>query len=317
MSQYYDTDALIESIKRRINIPASQITFENSDLLAFANEEMSLSVVPAIMSLHEDYLLFSEDVACSATAVYNIPYRAVGNKLYDLQYIDENDNVYEMTRTTEGDVPNYQGGAGANQAYAYYIKNNKVIPLPSTESLTTGSLRFIYFIKPAELVDMDRVGIISGINRTTGEIVVSNSTVPSHFSVNIQYDLYRVKSPHSVLAIDLTAIAVNSTTKTITLDPDDIPSDLAVGDHISMATESGIPQIPSDLHVLLAQKVAERVLEAQGDVEGLQAAKMKSAEMENRASNIIDNRVDESPIKLVNRNGVLRQGLKKLRGRRG
>lgn len=309
MSQYYDTDGLIDSIKRRINIPASQITFDDDDLLAFANEELALSVVPAIMSLHEDYLLFSEDVVFDGDdSVYSIPYRAVGNKLYDLQFVDSNGNALEMSRTTEGDAPMYNGTNVGSPLFAYYVKNNKIITLPA-ESSASGYLRFIYFIRPAELVSMDRIGVITDINTTTGEVVVSS--MPSHFTTNITFDLYKVKSPHSIIAIDLTAATVNSSTNTIELDPDDLPQDLAVGDHITMSTEAGIPQIPSDLHVLLAQKVAERVLEAQGDVEGLQIAKMKSAEMENRAGNIIDNRVDESPIKLVNRRGVLRTGLRR------
>ncbi len=100
--------------------------------------------------------------------------------------------------------------------------------------------------------------------------------------------------------------------------PSDIPSFLAVGDHVALAEQCSIPQIPSDLHVFLAQKTAERILESQGDAQGLALAQQKSKEMEFRAGTIIDNRVDESPPKLVNRHGVLRSGLiQRLYRRRG
>jgi hypothetical protein len=104
----------------------------------------------------------------------------------------------------------------------------------------------------------------------------------------------------------------------VTETPSEIPFFLAVGDHVALAEQCCIPQIPSDLHVYLAQKTAERILESQGDAQGLALAQQKSKEMEFRAGTIIDNRVEESPPKLVNRHGILRAGLiSRLYRRRG
>lgn len=308
---FYSSEELISSVKRRITIPTNQNTYTDEEILAFADEELGLAIVPAIMSLHEDYLLFSQDVPMvNDQTEYMIPYRAVGNKLYDLQYADSegpNASVIEMSRTTLGDEPNHNGSYTSSYGYSYAISNNKVKLLTSTGGIANGFLRFIYYIRPSKLVFTEQVGVITNINSITGEITVSS--LPTDFGTDVLYDFYKAKSPHSILSIDISAISVNVPGKTITIDPEDIPLFLEVGDHIAKSQQCAIPQIPSDLHVFLAQKTAERILEAQGDLEGLRLAQVKSAEMEIRAGTIIDNRVEESPLKVLNRRGILRSGL--------
>lgn len=267
------------------------------------------------MSLHEDYLLYDTDVDLEANkSSYAIPSRAVGNKLRDVQYVDENDNVYEMTRIKVGDLPDYQGAYTQNHAYAFSIQNNRVKLTPPIQTDVSGALRMYFYLRPAELVEENRIGIITAINRTTGEVTISST--PSHFNTTIEYDFYKAGSPHRPVAIDLSATAVNSVTNSVTFTTTDIPDELEVGDHLAQAAESSIPQVPSDLHVVLAQYVAERILESQGDTEGLRNAKVKSREMEINAGHIIDNRVEDAPTKLVNRNGALRYGLRNKRYRR-
>jgi hypothetical protein len=88
--------------------------------------------------------------------------------------------------------------------------------------------------------------------------------------------------------------------------PSDIPERLSVGDWICLAGETVIPQIPSDLHVMLAQAVACRVLEAIGDSQGLQNAAAKLQEMEQKLFNVIDSRLESPGRKCIPLNGLLR-----------
>lgn len=439
MGIYYNSETLIDSVKRRINIPTNQNTFTDADILAFADEELALSVVPSIMTLHEDHLLY-EDVQplIVGQREYQIPYRAVGNKLYDLMYKDVNGNYLPMSQTTWSDEPNYNGAYTTNLVYAYYVRNNRIGLLPTFNGIDNGSLRFMYYIRPSSLVPSAQVAVISDIDLTSGTITFND--IPSTFNTNTLVDFYKFKSPHTILNIDVQPLTVNTTTNTMvfntgstqtvivnstvndatdggyfilfdgnqatgyyvwfdktgsTPDPDDnfdtigkiglrvnlvglvtanqlanaigavlpspafsyqinssaiiittggnggatmgsvpmgnsafnitntqlkgdIPTFLEIGDHVALAEQCCIPQIPSDLHVYLAQKTAERILESQGDIAGLQAAQGKSKEMEFRAGTIIDNRVEESPPKLVNRHGILRSGLiQRLYRRRG
>lgn len=438
MGIYYNSETLIDSVKRRINVPTNQNTFSDADILAFADEELGLSLVPAIMSLHEDHLLYEQITPLIAGQTeYQIPYRAVGNKLYDLQFKDLNGNFLPMSQTTWSDQPEYNGAYTTNLIYAYYVRNNRIGLLPTFNGINTGSLRFMYYIRPSSLVPSANVCVINNIDLVSGTITFN--LVPKGYSTNTKVDFYKFKSPHTILNIDVLPLAVSQTSNTMVFNtgsvtiqlilstvndatdggyflisdedqtdnyfvwfdktgstpqpnnfdtigriplyvnlvglttanqiataiaavlpspqfssvigpssltvttgenggatmgsvpmgnsafnitntaiPGDIPQFLEVGDHVAFAEQCCIPQIPSDLHVYLAQKTAERILEAQGDMAGLQAAQMKSKEMEFRAGTIIDNRVDESPPKLVNRHGILRSGLiQRLYRRRG
>ncbi len=308
MASYYTSDKLIASIKRRASIPSNQNTFETADFLAFADEEMSLGLVPAIQRMKEDYLLTTTDVALQSTVKrYAIPYRAVGNKLRDVVYKDTNGNIFEMTRIQKEDLPYYNGPVNPTHVYSFYIENNEIVLVPTNMSVPTGFLQISYYIRPNSLVLLEEVGVITNINTTTGEVTFSD--IPTAFSVNSLYDFIQVKSPHKTLSFDIPATAVNTTTNTITFNVADLPTNLAVGDHVALQCESAIPQIPSDLHPILAHRVAARCLEAMGDLENLQAANSKLAEFEQQLQSIIDDRVESAPKKITNRHSVLRTGL--------
>jgi hypothetical protein len=239
---------------------------------------------------------------------YNIPYRAIGNKLREVAFRDTNGNIFEMTRIGIGDLPFYNGPQTYGRVYVYYIANNQICLVPDSLAQSTGTTMLVsYYIRPNSLVLLKNVAPITAINRTTGEITVSN--IPTEFSTLLTFDFIKAKSPHRSLGIDKSMIGINSLTKILTFSLSDIPSDLDVGDHVCLATESAIPQIPSDLHAMLVQRVVRRCLEALGDTEGLSSSTMKLSELEKGTNTLIDNRVEDSCQKVVNRHAILRRGL--------
>lgn len=314
MAKSFTSSVLIESVKRRANIPLNQVTFKDADILAFANEEMSLGLVPSIMRVHEDYMLYSEETPLIAAKTnYAIPHRAIGNKLRDVKYKDTNGNLYEMTRVPVDNEEMYSGSASTSSIHAFTVKNNEIYLLPYITGAVTGSLVFYYYIRPNEMVDEDRCAIITSINTTTGEITIDD--MPEDFSLSLNYDLISAKSPYNHLSIELTATSINSTTNVIQFDPADLPYGLSVGDYVNIEQECIVPQVPYDLHVVLAHRVANRCLEAQGDTEGLANASKKLAEMEFNLNTLVDNRVEGSPQKVIAKYSPLRMGLNKRRYR--
>jgi hypothetical protein len=309
VSYYLTSDDLIASVKRRAMIPTTQNTFQNSDFLAFADEEMNLGMVPSITSAHEDYFLYTIEIPMATNQIlYEIPYRAIGNKIREVSLRDPNGNIFEMTRIGVGDLPFYNGPATYTRVYAYYLEGNNIHLVPEQITMQPNTLlRISFYMRPNSLVMLDAVGVISSIDRTTGMVQLSN--IPSTFNQNQLYDFIKVQSPHKTYNFDISPISVNSTSKTITFNVSDIPDQLTVGDHITLAEQSAIPQIPSDLHVVLAHRVAARCLEALGDSEGLQNANAKLADMEKKQMDLIYNRVEDATQKVVNRHGLLRRGL--------
>lgn len=296
------SDELLQSIRSRQQIPVSTKTFNDERLLAMADEEMSMSMVPTIVRLHENYLLYTEEVEVDTTkSRYIIPYRAMGNRLKDLAFQDTSGAIIELTKIEIDCLPDYSSGSfSANPVY--YILNNQIVFLSAP---TSGSLLFTYYLRPSSLVKLSKIAVITAIDFTTGEVAVSS--VPSTFTGSSLFDFYTVRSPHATYRFDITATGVDSDNNLLTFDPDDLSEFLAVGDHISLATQCAIPQIPSDLHSMLAQQVAVKYLEAAGDTEGLKNANASLAKMELNSGTLIDNRVESSPKKILNRKGFLRQ----------
>ena len=62
MSSYLNSTALIASIKQRAMVPESQVTFTQQDFLNFANEEMQIGLVPAILQFHEEFLVVETEI---------------------------------------------------------------------------------------------------------------------------------------------------------------------------------------------------------------------------------------------------------------
>ncbi len=306
MAKYYTTNTLIDSVKRRAMIPEGQQTFQEEDFLAFANEEMDLGIIPHVLSFHEEYFVYTELVTILPnTSRYAIPSRAVGNKLREISYQDSSGNLFEMTRIKVDDLPSYQNNVIQNSFTLFYVEGSDIVLVPEAGSNPSGYLRFSYYLRPNEIVSEDRVAIITNINTVTGEISVDS--IPDNIIVSETLDLIQTKSPHKTLALDITSLSVDNITNTITLDLEDIPTNLAVGDQIALSGETIVPQIPSDLHSMLSQRIATRCLEALGDVQGLGTANAKLAEMEQKTGMVIDDRVEGAPLKVVNKHSTLKR----------
>ncbi len=318
---YMTSDDLIASIERRILVPLNQSTFSEQDFLDFATEEMNLGVVPMVISNHEDYYVFPEDVGLIANQTkYDIPYRAIGNKIKDIYLVDSGGNLFEMTRVQKSDTVSSADTAhylGSNLS-RFYVENNQVCLTVDPDVVSSAySLRFSYYIRPNALVPNVEIAQVISVDRNTGIITVD--AVPDKFlESNLDgssrlIDFIKAKSPHKIMSYDVSVSAFDQNSTTITLDPADIPADLQMNDIIAMAGETCIPQIPSDLHVLLAHRVATRILESLGDTEGLQNANVKLKELESKSNILVTNRVDDAPKIINNKFSPLRSGLNRRR----
>ena len=226
MSRFLTTDSLITSIKRKGQIPENQSTFSEQDFIDILNEEMEIGVIPYVMSHHENYFLDQSTTALVANQNnYEIPYRAVGNKIKYLSYQDSNSNLFPMQQIDVVDVPEFQEGT-QNYRY-YYIKNNEVFIVPDVESSVSGSLQFTYYLRPNKLVVQSRAARITAIDTSTGVVTVdgyntttkdydSSGTFPTIFTTSETYDFIDFKSPHKSSGRDLSVSAVDRDWETTT-----------------------------------------------------------------------------------------------------
>jgi hypothetical protein len=134
------------------------------------------------------------------------------------------------------------------------------------------------------------------------------ATVPDTFASGQMVDILQMDGGHSTLNFDVVLANGSVSTTGLTFKESDIPEEFVVGDYICQRYECIVPQIPTDLHVLLGERTGARVLESLGDVQGLETANKKIMDLESRQSVIIDSRVEGSPTKVFNRHSLLRYG---------
>lgn len=146
--------------------------------------------------------------------------------------------------------------------------------------------------------------------------ITINAEIPANIVAGSVVDILQMESGHSTLAIDVQLASSSVSSSGITLTEEDLPQEFIVGDYICSSYECIVPQIPTDLHNLLAERTCARILEALGDMAGLQTANSKIDSLEKKQTIIMDNRVEGSPSKVLNRTGLLRRG-RSNSGRRG
>lgn len=199
---YLTTDTLVESVKRRISFPFSQQTFMYSDIVAFANEEMTISAVPTMISEHEEFFIFRQTIPLvSNVSKYIMPSRTMGMALRDIKYVDTNGNFFDMTRIAPEDKAFFQQNTGVNQVTSkYYLEGNYIVLSPQVISGPTGSLLVTFFLRPNQLVRDDRACIIEGYKKYL--TILDNTLVVAGDTFTLTTD---VQTPSPVV-IELTAV---------------------------------------------------------------------------------------------------------------
>ncbi len=301
------SDKLIASIRRRAMIPNDTATFEDTDLLEIANEEIDVEILPNLLSLNEEFLVTHVDITLvNGQSRYEIPYRAVANKLREVVLVS-GANLYEVTRIDLEHLSDYSGWNLNSGNNAIYIENNEIVFASISNVAQYTALRVYYYRSPSRLVETDRVGQITNINKTTGRITLNY--FPENYSNEPKMDFVSANVPNKIYNFDVTPTSVNKNTKDVFFDLADIPDSLQVGDYLCESQETVIPQIPSEMHPMLAQSVAVHVLEALGDQEGLAAARNRLDKMSKSVMGMTENRVEGAPRKIVARHNTLMNAL--------
>ena len=303
MSRNLIASKLIESVRNRAMIPDDITVYDDESVLAILNEEIDVGLLDTLMTLFEDNITTHIDVPLTEGRSYIIPHRAVGNKLRDLTYVDGH-NTYELARIDISELPDYQydDGYTGEGTDVFYVEGDEVV-LINPRFRDHAKLRMHFHIRPNYIVLEEKCAQITSINRTTG--LIQFNTIPKEFTGLLQADFIQNKSPNKILGIEIPVTNVSISTRSLVVDPSQIPSRLQVGDWVCFPEQSPFPNVPTELHPVLAQRAAVHILEAIGDSESLGAALRKLNQMEKSVQKIIDDRVEGSPRKIKNRFGTL------------
>lgn len=311
MSRVLTGDKLVESVRNRAMIPNDTSVYTDDNLLDIANEEIDVQLLDKLLALHEEHLTVSVDIERNVDGVYDIPYRAVGNKIRDIALISGK-TIYEMTQVGIGELSEFTIGSESytNGFDKFYVEHNKLKLVNPTRAYD--HVRIYYHIRPNYLTTVNKAAIVSSIvvDDINDQVTYNFTSTPSAFSSSILYDIVGAKTPNKIKAYDITPVEVNTSLNYVKFTKSDISDidDIVVGDYICVAEQSPVPNLPTEMHPVLAQLVAVHVLEAMGDTEGLSNAQRRLDKMTASVMQLVDDRVELAPRKIRPRNGTLAEG---------
>lgn len=275
---FITTADLIADIKNRAFMPATQSTFEDSDLLDIANGEMHTIIVPMILSTMEHYLVTSEDKTVTASSrSFRINPRAIASGLSDVTFVDG---------SVERSIPRIDDRASTRTGFR--ITGNKITFTGSE----TGTARLYFNLRPGNMIETTSAAKITAFDTTARTVTVDSA--PSGFIVG-DYDIHW-PSGFEYTGFDLAVSGVAANVLTFS---SDLPSDIAIDQWVSLAGYTPVVEIPLEIHPYLAQLVATQVLESIGDHDSMTASQNKLRTYQENALSMLNPRVDGEARRLV------------------
>lgn len=309
MSKVLTGDKLINSIRKRTFVPDDTSTFTDTDILEIANEELDVLLLEKLLALHEEHLTAHVDIPRSADGIYKIPYRAIGNKIRDVILIRGN-QLDELHQISLGELIDYSfdvtSGTSTN---VFYVESDEIKLL--NNRIGYDSVRIYYYLRPSAITKENQAGRITSIAEGVDTVTFSFASLPKKFTATNLYDFVGFQTPNKIKLYDVVPdIASNFQLGNVIFSKSQLGDrwkSISVGDYLCFAEESPVPNIPTEMHPLLAQLTAVNILEAMGDTENLANAERKLKKMEDSTTALVDDRVELAPKKIKPRHGVLAQ----------
>ncbi len=302
----YTTQDILNSVKRNNTIFSTDFRFNDSDILEMIDEEIESTIVPMILRLHSDRLIFNEPLEIEANKnKYPVPYRAIGSNLKTLWYQDKNENPKDKKELEPLEYSNACKilESGTPNGYCFIGDDIVVVPKPST---TNGHLIFSYFIRHSKLVSSAQVAIVSSMNFETGEVTLATNA-NKNFTGRYLYDFIAANQrckPH-ILSIDSPVIRIDA--NKMFFNTELLPRELRPGDRVALAGQTDVLLLPDECYKYLVKVAGIKILEAQKDLQALEAFKGDLDRARNIMEGVLSPRVTGHPRPYVNGNRLLSQ----------
>lgn len=290
----YTTTTFIADLKRTGSVPTSQGLLDENDLLSFANDCMSRNLIPNIQKVREEYFVHRHIVEADGRE-YDLPERAIGTKLRQVQILDSDNKVLKNVQRLEPqiaemgvDISSWSG------VFGYFFEDNKII-LTQDPSVTGRNVCMKFYRRPGKLVlptVCAKVTDVSGADITV-------ESVPNDMVIGSLIDMIQARPPFSSLGDSVEIINIAGNVITFAEE-----TDLSIGDYLAPEGCSPIPQIPVELHPILVQYAKLQLMDATGDAAAFQRAAAQFKTLSDELFELIQDRDDGSPRKAVSANGL-------------
>lgn len=307
MTVLYD-DILSGAYSRAI-FATNQNTLTTSNVLAFLDNIVRLEITSQIDRTAQEFFVNKLLIPMeNSKTFYQIPYRAMGRQLREVQWYDSTQNQYRhMPMLKLEDATSYQN-FGANSFYGYYLSGDQIVMVPEVSDNVPAGYNLAVWIKliPSKPCLSTDSAQVTGIDPLTG--IVTVNSVPTNILVGGLIDFIRGHAGCSVFVpYDIPVVDCDATT--ITFDPLTLPADLAIGDYISVAQTSPVlNMIPEEASGLIQNKLAQLILKSLGDEVGANAIQSDINIQQDSLLRMVSPRVNGEPQIIINRNNLTRGG---------
>jgi len=321
---------LLAKIKRLGGLPESQERLSDDVILDFANEELSNSVYPLLLSINEEYALVKEIIPLRTntnqsiypTLTIPIPSRAYGRTLRELKYIDESSNLINIPYLAMNDEDILQDRD--RNTLGFYFMSDAVQLLGGIENLGS-SLLAHYIVEPDKLINLpNQFSNVTNMSLSMGTTIIDAT-------VSVEMDLYcpvggrrlfdiMRRSSGALLAVNIPMIrTTNSEYTTTVLEQIDInameafqtagfsgliaPSFYDPELIIVPSGQSPFTHIPRELDDVLVWHVISRIMFSLGDSETFNFAERQKEMYAKNAVKVLGNRIQGEAQKITNRRG--------------
>jgi len=292
----YTTRSLLASVKVRSMNADNQNTFTDDDMIRIASEELQAVLIPFIESVKGEYWVQIYDVPfIQGQMYYTLPERATGTKLRDICLLDMQGNEILLNYINIEDMKS--SWAYAPYQFGFYPQDNqaRLVLGNLLGSANYQSVRMRYFRRPNTLINTDQAGQVLNINTLTNEVTLT--AVPTTWTTATLVDCINSKPPFQSRVDNQVLTGIAGFVLTFS----SLPTGLSVGDWVSEANFSPIPQIPVEAHRLLETLTAARILQYSGDP-SFTVFQQEAEQAKRDLITVISPRVDGSPRKIPIRN---------------
>jgi hypothetical protein len=300
MSIDYSVNALLTSVKQRSMNADNQNLLTDTDIVRIASEELQAVLIPYIESVKGEYFVVYQDQPfVQGQLAYTIPQRATGTKWRDVCLVDQQGNRVLLNYINPEDMKS--SWAYAPYQFGFYPESDH-INLVLGNLIGSGNYRYMrmyYFRRPNTLCTTGATGNAGQVMSfdTTAQTITLDFA-PTTWTTATQFDIVNSLPPFQARVDNASITNISGFVLTFT---DALPSGLSVGDWVSEANFSPIPQIPVECHRLLEVLTAARVLQYTGDP-AFQVMQAMAEGMKKDLFQVLSPRIDGSPRKIPIRN---------------
>jgi hypothetical protein len=287
-----NTTELIESVKDRAAMPTSQNLFTNERIARMLSEELETAILPMMLRIQEDFYLTYQDFAPSIEII-PIPSDAIGQKIRSV-------GVYDDKGRLMSPLPRLDEVNQTVQFSAGFIMENYSIKIVQPGSFPFNvTLRVHYYRMPNKLTLESNAARVSG--RDLALNTVSVATIPASFTAGAIIDASSSKNPYNLRERGIEIIQVSGSSVEVA-----DASLIEVGDILTPTGTAFYPNAPTEIHKLLAQRVAVKTLESQGKASEMAGAMAVYKQMENDILYLLTPRSDGTAKKFTPGRGISR-----------